>query len=371
MGEKSRQHYVPKFYLRNFSDSKKSIDTYNIANSKYIPNASIKDMCQKHNFYGSDKKVEDFLNVEIEAKASPIIKNILDTNKFPNDLEEYMQLLMFLLVSEARNLKMAESTNNMFDFIAKTMLKEHPDFKEMDLDSFKMEVKEPANHSIKFALESTPYVLDLERILLVEQTGARRFITSDNPLVRYDSFYLSKRYLGGFGYMTRGLQLFFPISPNKCILLYDSKAYDIPEVKNGILTLRKARDVDQLNELFYLNAYNNVFFNQKTKKDYIEGIHQKNKRMPRISELEREVASFKSVDSNGALVHLSQNRVTKKMNFSWIKSSQFANSLQIPAHMGGLNRMESPFIRQFIEEQRTKFAKERQPSAGKYFREER
>ncbi|WP_267897367.1 DUF4238 domain-containing protein [Peribacillus glennii] len=26
MGEKSRQHYVPKFYLRNFSDSKKSID---------------------------------------------------------------------------------------------------------------------------------------------------------------------------------------------------------------------------------------------------------------------------------------------------------------------------------------------------------
>ncbi|WP_252240254.1 DUF4238 domain-containing protein [Cytobacillus solani] len=38
MAEKNRQHYVPKFYLKNFSNSKKSIDTYNISNSKYIKN---------------------------------------------------------------------------------------------------------------------------------------------------------------------------------------------------------------------------------------------------------------------------------------------------------------------------------------------
>ncbi|MFK9092456.1 DUF4238 domain-containing protein [Bacillus salipaludis] len=43
MGGKSKQHYVPKFYLKNFSDSKKSIDTYNITTKSiykgYVPKA--------------------------------------------------------------------------------------------------------------------------------------------------------------------------------------------------------------------------------------------------------------------------------------------------------------------------------------------
>ncbi|WP_342615078.1 DUF4238 domain-containing protein [Peribacillus frigoritolerans] len=365
MGEKNRQHYVPKFYLRNFSDTEKSIDSFNIINSKYIPNASIRGMCQKHNFYGADNKVENFLDKEIEAKASVLIK------KFPNiNAEEYIHLVMFLLVSEARNLKHADSNNKMADYMAKTLMKEHPDFKDIDLDSFIIEMKEPANYNIQIALESTPLILDLEPILIVEQTGARKFITSDNPLVRYNSFYLSKRYLGGFGYVTRGMQIFFPISPQKCILLYDSLAYDIPDAKNGVLTLRKARDVDQLNELFYLNAYNNVFFNQRIKKGYIEGIHNKNKQTPKIKELEREVASFKSPDSNGTLISFSQNRVSKKINFSWIKNSEFANSLNIPSHMGGINRTESPYIREVLAKKQAEFAKNTPPFEEKYFREE-
>ncbi len=229
--------------------------------------------------------------------------------------------------------------------MTKTMMKEHPEFKDVDLDQFTIGWNEPANHQIKAALESIPMVIDLEPILIVEQTGARRFITSDNSVVRYNSFYVSKGYTRGFGFITRGLQLFLPISPHKCIMLYDKLAYDIPEVKNGVLTLRRAKDVDQLNDFFYLNAYNNVFFNQKTKKDYIEGLYKKNIRKPKIKDFEREVASFESVDSDGMLVSFSQNKVSKDFRFSWIRNSLFANSLKVPSHMGGLNRTESPLIR--------------------------
>lgn len=119
MGEKNRQHYVPKFYMRNFSDKEQSIATFNILNSKYIPNAYIKRMCQKHNFYGDDNRIENFLDKEIENKAAAIIKNILNTNTFPNIIEDYIHLVMFLLVSEARNLKHADSNNNTADYMAK------------------------------------------------------------------------------------------------------------------------------------------------------------------------------------------------------------------------------------------------------------
>lgn len=367
MSEKNRQHYVPKFYLRNFSDSENAIGTYNINNSKYISNASIKGMCQKHNFYGADNKVENFLSV-IETDAATIIRNILDKNEMPNNESDYILLVMFLLITEARNLKMAESSNNMVDFLAKKLIQGNPEFKDLDIEKFKIEIKEPATHNIKIAIEITPLILDLEPILIVEQTQARKFITSDNPLIRYNSFYLDKNYPGGYGYVTRGLQIFFPISPSKCILLYDSLAYDIPEVKNGILILKRARDIDHLNELFYLNANNNVFFNRKTKNEYIEKLHHKNRRMPKINQLEREVTTFKSIDSNNELIHFAPNKVSKKINFSWIKTSKFTNSLEIPSHMGGINRIESPAIREALEKSSAEFAKYSPPFKEKIFR---
>ncbi|MCM3444189.1 DUF4238 domain-containing protein [Metabacillus halosaccharovorans] len=352
MGQKSRQHYVPKFYLRNFSNTEKSINTYNLTNEKYIENASIKDMCQKNNFYGADKRVETFLDKEIERKAAVIISNILESREFPENIEDYVHLISFLLVSEARNLKSADSSNQMVDYMVKTLMKGNPEFKELgkDLDSFTVEYNEPANHMIQMALENVPLVLDLTPILIVEQTGSRKFITSDNPLIRYNSFYFRNNYPGGFGYITRGLQMFFPISHNKCILLYDRYVYHIPAEQNNVLVLKRARDIDQLNELFYLNAYNNVFFNQKTKDRYIEEIHCKNKKTPKIKELNREVNSFKEINSNNEIIHFSQNRVSKKFDFSWLNYTDHSKKLIIPSHMGGINRVDSPFIREKLGE---------------------
>ncbi|MEH7000886.1 DUF4238 domain-containing protein [Priestia megaterium] len=356
MGQKNRQHYVPKFYLRNFSDTERSINTYNLANEKYINNASIKDMCQKNNFYGADKKMETFLDKEIERKASVIITNILKKNKFPyQNVEDYVHLFSFLLVSEARNLKSADSSDQMVDYISKIFLQGNPEFREsgIDLDSYKIGYKEPANEMIKMALESVPNVVDLEPLLIiVEKTGARKFITSDNPLIRYNSFYLRNNYPGGFGYLTRGLQLFFPVSYDKCILFYDSYVYDIPNAHENVLVLDRARDVDQLNELFYLNAYNNIFFNQKTKESYIEKIHYKNKKNQNIRDLEKEIKTFKEGNSNNAIINFTHNRVSKKIDFSWLKYTEYSKQLTIPAHMGGINRLESPFIRETVERQK-------------------
>lgn len=356
MGEKSRQHYVPKFYLRNFSNSKKAIDTFNISNSKYIPNASIKDMCQKNNFYGSDKEVENFLNEDVESPASPVIKNMIDHFELPKTEVDYITLVKFILVSETRNLRAADSTNNMVDYFAKTLIKNHPEFKDdLDLDKFTISWNEPVNHLIDFAIESIPLVLDLEPILLVEKTGARRFLTSDNPVVRYNSLYMLKKYNRGFGYATRGLQLFLPISPHVCLLLYDKLAYDIPGVKNNMLTLTRAKDVDQLNEFFYLNAYNNIFFNQTTKESYIESLHKKNSHKPKISEFEREISTVKSINSESEFITISHNKVAKHFRFPWLRVSRFANNLKFPSHMGGLNRMEYHKIRELIRTRNAKY----------------
>ncbi|CDO04312.1 hypothetical protein BN988_02866 [Oceanobacillus picturae] len=350
--KKRRQHYVPKFYLRNFSQNDNSISTFNITNSKYIKNASVKNMCQRNNFYGDDAVVEEFLDIEIERRAAKIIKRIIDTNTIPDfetEFEEYEHLIAFLLVTEGRNLKSADSADHFADTIAKVMLEEHPDFNEIELDKFSVKLNHPANQTIGIALSSTPLVLDLQPVIIVHKTS-RKFITSDNPLIRYNNFYIQRNYHGrGSGYATRGLQLFFPISSEKCLLLYDSLIYDIPDKVNHTLFLNKAREVDYLNELFYLNAYNNVFFSERIKEDYIRKIYLRNRNTPKVSDLEREVQFFNSTESDGQLISITNNRVTKKIKLPWIKYSKFAKELPLPAHMGGLQRIESPFIRDYMD----------------------
>lgn len=324
-------------------------------------------MCQKNNFYGADKKVEIFLDKEIEHKAAVIITNILKTRRFPENFEDYVHLISFLLVSEARNLKSGNASNQLLDYMAKTTLLGNPKFEGIDLDSFTVGYKAPANQGIQVALDCVPLVIDLTPILIVEQTGARKFITSDNPLIRYNSFYLTNNYPSGFGYMTRGLQMFFPISHDKCILLYDKYVYRIPAARDDVLVLNRARDIDQLNELFYLNAYNNVFFNQKTKGRYIEGIlyknkqaPNKNKKLPKITELDRELEKlniFKKVYSNDEMIYLSGNRVSKKIDFSWLKYTERSKQLIFPSHLGGIHRGDSPFIRDELETKKIRDSK--------------
>ncbi|NLO82232.1 MAG: DUF4238 domain-containing protein [Clostridiales bacterium] len=100
--EKVRHHYVPKFYLRNFSNNDKSIGMFINRNKRYIKHASIKEQACKEYLYGKEQTIEDAL-MNIENKASVIIKNIINSSKLPQkETEDYHFLLMYILLQEAK-----------------------------------------------------------------------------------------------------------------------------------------------------------------------------------------------------------------------------------------------------------------------------
>ncbi|MFX3643514.1 MAG: DUF4238 domain-containing protein [Candidatus Pristimantibacillus sp.] len=356
MAEKNRQHYVPKFYLRNFSESRKSIASFNLSRGLFVGEASIKNMCQRNNFYGADNQIENFLGEKIETPAALIIQYILKTNTLPDGLEDYLNLILFVLISEARHLKTADSLNHTVDSVLKSSIELNPQFKDVDLDKYQITINEPANLAIQQAIESLELVLDLETLLIIERTGGtRQFITSDHPVVRYNSFYLKKKYYGGFGNISRGAQFFIPLSPHVCLLLYDQDIYHIPHQENNILWLRKAKEVDQLNQLFFLNAHNNVFCAHKTKEDYINELHRKCRNEPKIADLDREITKFSSLKSSeGHIIQFRSNRVRKNIDFSWLKFTEFAEGLKLPIHMGGLHR-SSAAIREYLRQQEEEY----------------
>ena len=60
--KKNRHHYVPKFYLKNFTNNNKYICTFVVEKNKYIRNGSIRTMAQSHNLYGDTGSVAKFEN---------------------------------------------------------------------------------------------------------------------------------------------------------------------------------------------------------------------------------------------------------------------------------------------------------------------
>ena len=79
MADKKRQHYVPRFYLKNFSINSegKAIGIYNVEKCKFIPSGSLKSQAYENYFYGEDEKQRGQVNfsyqgwlAELEAISS-------------------------------------------------------------------------------------------------------------------------------------------------------------------------------------------------------------------------------------------------------------------------------------------------------------
>ena len=72
------QHYVPHFYLRNFSSNKISIVLYRIKGKRPpVKNAAIKNICSEDYFYDRDNSIEAALSQK-EDDWSAVLKEIIE-----------------------------------------------------------------------------------------------------------------------------------------------------------------------------------------------------------------------------------------------------------------------------------------------------
>lgn len=350
--EKISNHYVPQFYLKNFSNNRKSIGMYHTKHHKYIKEASIKKQACKDYLYGEDGTLEDML-MDIENQSSKIIKKIIETSTLPpQDSNDYALLLLFILMSEARNLRTADSINNFIDIKMKTIMKMNkkldisPDF----IDKTKISMNIPNLHSISTSLEIYPILFDLKSVLLISKND-RQFITSDNPLVRYNQMYIQRKYtLRGYGLGNMGIQLFFPISPQLCICIFDNILYDCEINKDGNIEIDKGKHMDEINKLLYLNSYNNVFFNDKTKEAYIKKIEKDANRKDQKNQ--KEVHVFGS--ESRKLIAYSRKKVDKRINLTFFTINRKFMNMPLPQHMAGPMRPYAERFRKSLEQKVSK-----------------
>jgi hypothetical protein len=229
MAEYRNQHYVPQFYLKNFSENKKSIYRYSIER-KVLERRQISKTCALHYFYAkpSLSPESEKLLSGIEDVQSGIVNNILMNGKVSDlPIEDSLNLRQFVLFTSARtnaSKKMGEKFATAW--INKLMIpiwSQSEEFQKTGFDPKKHHVevtRDGANsEDMICAINGAILLLDLKATLLINKTG-RSFITSDNPTIRYNFITFKSLPLNGHG--NPGLLLFLPLSGRITLCFYES-----------------------------------------------------------------------------------------------------------------------------------------------------
>jgi len=222
------EHYVPQFYLRNFSvgNNGKALFCFDKCTSKrfIVPVRNI--ACEKY-FYDvtkADQLVEINL-ARIESKLGAAYDKLI-TKKDLNSLSwtDRVSLANFVAVQELRTREMREFLGDMVRQFT-TKLSEHKlsdDIKKQLQEINKAEYpKEFQIRMFQNVKEFSDIILSMKWIL-IENNTKMLFWTSDHPINRYNP---KKDILGNLGYLSSGIQIFFPLTPLLSLCLCDLVEY--------------------------------------------------------------------------------------------------------------------------------------------------
>lgn len=310
MPSDKNQHYVPKFYLRNFSsDGYKSIGLINLRSGKIVETANIKNQCSKDYFYTPDGRNEKPFS-EVEGLISRTIKELLNTEKLPDEgSSEIGNLYTFISFQRSRT---SGALSQYLEFLTKfgrEFLRSHFAARgETELAKFVdcvvAEDQGAAIQLVKESLISAPILFDLN-LSLLKVRGREKFITSDDPIILTNHFHFGPKGEPSVGISSRGLIVICPLSPIYYIILFDKEVY---KVNSGLCSKGEPievndQDVININTFQYKNAQQNLYFRS-------------------IGEINKSLASFPPRRGNSI-------RLAGKIDTAWVSKNNGGEMLQI------------------------------------------
>lgn len=253
MPANKNQHYVPRCHLKPFSHDGdgQAIRLFNLASSRVIDDAPVKNQCSKNYFYGKQLDVEKALG-KLEGRYSDVVGRILLSPSALDD-DDLNFLLDFTHLQFSRTESMVNSHIEMTDKLLAAV--NDGNLGEQLEDS--REQWESARDAVKMFTDTIGAVRDLSPVI-VQRTGRTPFITSDDPATPVNRYYSQKRKDNGFGLVNSGLIFLLPLTPDFCFMAYDSDAYSL-NGKRGFIVDASEPDVDIINSIQMISCSRNLY----------------------------------------------------------------------------------------------------------------
>lgn len=259
MPDNKKHHYVPKFYLRSFSESGNAINLYNLSSRRAIEGASIKGQCYRNYMYGKNSGLEQSL-AAAETDFAEILQRIRRTELIPPPMTvDHELLVLFVILQHVRTASGADMVDEFLDGFAKQILRHDKTIPPGALDRVRIGHSDPGLTAVSWLLPRFRLAMDLHYKLVVAG-DCGEFITSDHPVVLYNQFMSFRNGVSSTGLACKGLQIFLPISPRHLLIFYDSAVYTLGRQSQWIHLAEDPRDIEQLNLLQVANSRENLYY---------------------------------------------------------------------------------------------------------------
>lgn len=251
MATNKNQHFVPRCYLRPFSQDgvKVAISLINLQRKRLITNAPLKNQCSKDYFYGTDDQLEKAIQM-IETGYASALQSLIESS---HCLTEKQQIVfrIFWLFQHLRTEAAAKQSVLLADSIR--------DFGEWAPDESSLTITDAVQNACYTFTNNMHLIDDLKFCLFKNKTDVP-FITSDNPAVITNKWHLEKKATvnHSFGMGSAGMLAILPLTPRLLLLGYDGDVYNIAK-NQGVSDIKNVRDAIAFNRHQFLQCDANVY----------------------------------------------------------------------------------------------------------------
>jgi hypothetical protein len=127
--------------------------------------------------------------------------------------------------------------------------------------------------------------------------------------------------------------MFFPLNEKYMLIFFDPNVYKVGNNKDKIVEINDRDSIDQLNILQYLNCSENLFFNHRTTKFYIDNLIKRSTKYKKANET--YLKPFKVDDGHGGIkqneevIKIGSTDLKIKLNLQKVKYSSKACGIKL------------------------------------------
>lgn len=258
-----RQHYIPRFLLKEFSpDSKhEKINIYLLKQNKFISYAKLYNQACQDYLYGEDQFLEKVYS-QIEDKVSPLLRKI-NCNGLDLTNEEKAWIQTFVLFQNFRTpeagLKIQDVTNGLLNEVPQLAKKYGDNIHGFPNDFYFL---------FKLASENIYTIADLRIDVLIAPPECY-FIIGEHPVIVLNPILYEKKWVSSKeSISSKGAIVLLPISDRKALILYDHEMYRLKR-RNGQILISDA-DIELLNYCQFLYSSNCIYTKFNFTQTFIE-----------------------------------------------------------------------------------------------------
>jgi hypothetical protein len=252
MASNKNQHYVPRCYLRAFTEHGDGvrINLFSTDRERVIPLVSARHQCSRAYFYGSDAELEAAIQL-LERSYAEVLRHITQDSYVLTDDDSDLLRKFWLfqyLRTEAASQRSVKSLNAATDAMG------------ISGAEYRAEIKRAVLHAMRTFVEHMDIMDDMSTCLVRNDSRAP-FITSDDPAILSNRLYLEclPRLGKSFGLRQSGNIMVLPLTPSILFLGFDRNIYTVRN-KKGWCSLKAAADARAYNQHQMLNCRANLFF---------------------------------------------------------------------------------------------------------------